>query len=188
MREYSPEGWLLRAYIETVRVWAPSKYKSGSPNPSGHEPTGPVTNPTMTSFRRFAFVALLPVLLASLSREALASNVAATRITPNPGAQDTTFMADGSYTLELAVGGQTVSMTFTVEKKPDGSFVGLFKHPEIGEFPTTSFRVDGRKLSMDIVTPGGPAAVTLTVNNESAVEGEWSMQGDGSKISGKKTR
>jgi hypothetical protein len=137
----------------------------------------------MSSIRRFALAALLPAIVALVpgSAAAASATTAATGV-----AQDTTFKPDGSYTLDVAVGGQALTMTFVVEKKTDGSFVGVFKHAEMGEFATTSFKVEGRKMSMGIVTPGGPATVTLMVNKENVVDGEWAMEGDGSKISGKK--
>lgn len=137
----------------------------------------------MTRIRRFAIVAVLPVSLAMLPNSARAAHVAATA---SFVAQDTTFKPDGSYTIDVAVGGQAMTMTFVVEKKSDGTYSGVFKHVELGEIPTTSFKVEGRKISMEIVTPGGPGKVTLTVNKENVVEGEWAMEGDGSKISGKK--
>lgn len=144
----------------------------------------------MTSIRRFAAVALVPVAIALLPVVAGAevrdggSELVSERLSRT--SQDTTFTPVGSYSLDVAVGGQAMSMTFVAAKKEDGTIGGVFKHAEMGEFPTTSFKVEGRKLTMEIVTPGGPATVTLTVNKENVVEGEWSMQGDGSKISGKK--
>lgn len=138
----------------------------------------------MSPIRRIALSALLPAIVALLPGSAAAVSVA----TSTSGvAQDTTFKPDGSYTLDVAVGGQAMTMTFLVEKKSDGTYTGVFKHVELGEIPTTNFKVEGRKLSMGIVTPGGPGTVTLTVNKENVVEGEWAMEGDGSKISGKKS-
>lgn len=137
----------------------------------------------MSPIRRIALTALLPAIVALLPGSA-----SATSVTPDTpcAAQDTTFRPDGSYTIDVAVGGQAMTMTFVVEKKSDGTYTGVFKHVELGEIPTTNFKVEGRKLSMGIVTPGGPGTVTLTVNKENVVEGEWAMEGDGSKISGKK--
>lgn len=138
----------------------------------------------MSVIRRLALTAVLPAIVALVPGSASATSV----VTSTTGvAQDTTFKPDGSYTLDVVVGGQAMNMSFVVEKKSDGTFAGLFKHAEMGEFATTSFKVEGRKMSMGIVTPGGPATVTLTVNKENAVEGEWAMEGDGSRITGKKS-
>jgi len=138
----------------------------------------------MSPTRCLALAALLPILAALLPHSAAASSVivSASRI-----AQDTTFRAEGGYTIDVAVGGQAMTMTFVVEKKSDGTYSGVFKHAELGEIPTSSFKVEGRKMSMGIVTPGGPGTVTLTVNKENVVEGEWAMEGDGSRITGKKS-
>ncbi len=129
---------------------------------------------------------LLSATIATLPQIASAASFIETRGT-NRAAQDTTFAPNGNYTLDLAVGGQAMTMTLTVEKKSDGSFAGLFKHAELGEFATTSFKVDGRNIVMEIVTPGGAGTVTLAVSKENTVDGAWSMEGDGSKVSGKKT-
>ncbi len=137
----------------------------------------------MSPIHRFVLAAFLPAAVALLPDSAAA---ASPTISAPRTAQDTTFKPDGSYTIDVAVGGQALTMTFVVEKKTDGSFAGVFKHAEMGEFATTSFKVEGRKMSMGIVTPGGPATVTLTVNKENVVDGEWAMEGDGSRISGKK--
>lgn len=140
----------------------------------------------MTHLRRFAIVALLPVTIAILPNVAGAASRASTPSAERV-AQDTTFTPTGNYTLELAVGGQAMTMTFTVEKKPDGTLAGVFKQAELGEIPTTSFKVEGRKMVMEVVTPGGPGTVMLSVSKDNTVDGAWSMEGDGSKVSGKKT-
>lgn len=139
----------------------------------------------MLDIRRATLLAMIPVISVLLSDAQSATDhppLSATLAAP-----DTTFKPEGNYTIDVAVGGQIMVMTFVVEKKADGTFSGLFKHAEMGEFATTSFKVEGRTMSMGIMTPGGAATVTLTVSKENAVEGEWSMQGDGSKILGKKT-
>jgi hypothetical protein len=140
----------------------------------------------MTPNRRFSTIVLLSAAIATLPQIASAASFGATPPFAR-AVQDTTFTPSGSYTLDLAVGGQAMTMALTVEKKSDGSFAGLFKHAELGEFATTSFKVDGRKMVMEIVTPGGAGSVMLTVSKENTVEGAWSMEGDGSKVSGKKT-
>jgi hypothetical protein len=139
----------------------------------------------MLSIRRATLLAMIPVVSALLPETK--SAIGYSPLSATLAAPDTTFKPEGNYTIDVAVGGQVMVMTFVVVKKSDGSFSGLFKHAEMGEFATTSFKVEGRTMSMGIMTPGGAAMVTLTVNKENAVEGEWSMQGDGSKILGKKT-
>jgi hypothetical protein len=99
---------------------------------------------------------------------------------------DTTFNAEGSYSLTLTVGGQAMSMTFTVAKKADGTLAGVFRNAELGDLPTTGIKVEGRTMTIGVESPAGPANVTLTVKADNTVEGEWSMAGDGSKVSGKK--
>ncbi len=132
----------------------------------------------------FAFAFALACTVAPRTAAALPSAVASA--TAVVLAADTTFKPEGGYTLNMAIEGQPLVMSFTVDKKADGSFVGVFRHAEMGEFTTTSFKVDGRKLTVTVETPGGPATVNLTVAADNAVDGDWTMTGDGSKIAGKK--
>jgi hypothetical protein len=139
----------------------------------------------MLSICRATLLAMIPVVSVLLPEAKSATGHPP--LSATVAAPDTTFKPEGSYTIDVAVGGQVMVMIFVVEKKADGSYGGLFKHAEMGEFAATSFKVEGRTMSMGIMTPGGAATVTLTVTKENVVEGEWSMQGDGSKILGKKT-
>lgn len=141
----------------------------------------------MIPSHRLSLAALLPVAFALSATVATAMPTPPAAVGEARVAQDTTFKPEGRYDLNVAVEGQPMVMSFVVEKKADGTFVGVFRHSEMGEFGSTSFKVEGRKLTVGIETPGGPAMVVMTVQSDNAVEGEWSMAGDGSKISGKKT-
>ena len=120
----------------------------------------------------------------------MSSTVAAAETAPKSAmlewTADTTFTPEGSYTLDVTIEGEAFKMAFTVAKKPDGTWGGLFKNDDIGDYPTKSFKLEGRTMTMTIETPGGPAMIVLTVKADQTVEGEWSGAGDGSKITGKK--
>ncbi len=135
--------------------------------------------------RRLAIATLVPVVLALTSREAAAAPLPATNTVVRVAA-DTAFKPEGSYSLNLTIEGQPTAMSFTVDKKADGTYFGVFKHAEMGDFATTSFKLEGRKMTVTVETPGGPASVMLTVAADNTVDGEWTMTGDGSKVSGKK--
>jgi hypothetical protein len=141
----------------------------------------------MTSFRRLSIAGLLPVALAVVASVAVAEPTPSPIASVTPAAQDTTFKPEGSYELNVAVEGQGLVMTFVATKQPDGSYAGVFRHTELGEFGTTSFKVEQRTLTITLETPGGPAKVVMTVAKDGTVSGEWGSAGDGSKISGKKT-
>jgi hypothetical protein len=137
------------------------------------------------AMRRLLLAALVPVLVTVVARQASAAPVVPVSAITRPVA-DTTFKPEGSYSLNLTVSGEAMSMTFTVEKKADGTFAGVFRNAELGDLPTTGIKVEGRTLTIGVQSPVGPAQVTLTVKSDNAVEGEWSMAGDGSKVAGKK--
>lgn len=137
--------------------------------------------------RQLIIAASLTIAVVSLPREAFGAPGAVSAVAPVLAAvPDTTFKPEGSYTLNMAIGGQPLVMAFTVEKKADGTFAGIFRSSEIGDYPTTSFKLDGRTMTVTVEAPDGTATVKLTVGADNAVEGEWSMAGDGSKIAGKK--
>lgn len=140
----------------------------------------------MMRVRRHSLAGVLSVAVLLLTQVAAAESVTTSVTAATLATQDTTFTPAGSYELNVAVEGQGMVMTFVVEKKADGTFAGTFRHAEMGEFSTTSFKADGRQLTMSIETPGGPANIVMTVQADNTVTGEWSMTGDGSKITGKK--
>jgi len=141
-----------------------------------------LSSPIPMRTRRVAFIAALAAAAAVVPSVAAAAPVT----TPASVVADTTFNPVGSYALSVSVAGEAMTMAFTVEKKVDGSFTGLFKHDAMGEFATTSFKVEGRTMKLSIETPGGPANIEMTVAEDNTVTGAWGMQGDGSKIAGKK--
>lgn len=93
----------------------------------------------------------------------------------------------GKYTVQAVVQGQAADFELVIEKKDDGSFGGTLSNPMYGQSIIASLKVEGRTMKMVLATPQGieaTAEVTLAADN--TLDGSWSMQGDGGKMTGKK--
>jgi hypothetical protein len=93
----------------------------------------------------------------------------------------------GKYSVSTVVQGQAADFEMVVEKKDDGSFGGTLSNPGFGTSTISSFKLEGRTMKITLATPQGVEAILeLTVKEDNSLDGNWSMQGDGGKMSGKK--
>lgn len=93
----------------------------------------------------------------------------------------------GKYSVSAVVQGQAADFEMVVEKKDDGSYTGTLSNPNFGTSIITSLKVEGRIMKIVLATPQGVDAVAeLTLNTDNTVDGSWSMQGDGGRMTGKK--
>ncbi len=93
----------------------------------------------------------------------------------------------GKYTVSAVVQGQPADFEMSVEKKEDGSFGGTLSNPNFGTSVISQLKVEGRTLKLVLATPQGTeATMELTVAADNTLDGNWSMQGDGGKVTGKK--
>ncbi len=94
----------------------------------------------------------------------------------------------GKYAVSAVVQGQPADFELVIEKKEDGSLGGTMSNPNYGTSVITSLKVEGRKVTMVIATPQGVSAnVEFTLAEDNTVDGSWSMEGDGGKVTGKKS-
>ncbi len=93
----------------------------------------------------------------------------------------------GKYAVQTVVQGQAMDFEMVIEKKEDGTYGGRLGNPNIGEILIASLKVEGRTMKMVLSTPQGPEAVAeVTLAEDGTLDGSWSMQGDGGKMTGKK--
>lgn len=93
----------------------------------------------------------------------------------------------GTYALQIVVQGQAADFAMVIEKKEDGSYGGTMSNPMYGQSIIASLKVEGRTLKMVLATPQGvEAAAEVTVAPDGAIDGSWSMQGDGGRVTGKR--
>ena len=92
----------------------------------------------------------------------------------------------GTYYTNLTAQGNPISTTTKIEKKADGTFTGSVTSDVFPPLPVNSVKVDGNKIRLSISTPDGTEAIINMVLEGNEITGDWSMGGDGSKITGKK--
>ena len=94
----------------------------------------------------------------------------------------------GKYAASVVVQGQPADFELVIEKKEDGSLGGTMSNPNYGTSVISSLKVEGRTVKMVIATPQGVAAnIEFTLLEDNTVDGSWSMEGDGGKVTGKKS-
>ena len=93
----------------------------------------------------------------------------------------------GKYTVQTVVQGQAADFEMVIEKKDDGTHTGTLSNPNFGTSVVTSLKVEGRTMKLVLATPQGIEAVAeVTLAEDGTLDGNWSMQGDGGKMTGKK--
>jgi hypothetical protein len=93
----------------------------------------------------------------------------------------------GKYAVQAVVQGQAADFDMVIEKKEDGTYTGTLSNPNFGTSVVSSLKIEGRTLKIVLATPQGVEAVCeVTVAEDGTLDGSWSMQGDGGKMTGKK--
>jgi hypothetical protein len=93
----------------------------------------------------------------------------------------------GKYAVQAVVQGQSANFDLVIEKKEDGTYGGTMSNPDYGQSTVASLKVEGRIIKLVLATPQGTEAVVeVTVAEDGTIDGSWSMQGDGGKVTGKK--
>ena len=93
----------------------------------------------------------------------------------------------GKYLVQAVVQGQASDFDMVIEKKDDGTYTGSLSNPNLGTSTIVSLKIEGRTVKMVLATPQGTEAVAeCTIAEDGTLDGQWSMQGDGGKLTGKK--
>lgn len=103
--------------------------------------------------------------------------------TPKPA-----FEGAGQYELSITFGGQAMPIFLELIKEKD-AWRGTAGNPNLGTANVTGVKQEGRTLSINLATTDGPTfLMTLTVKDDNTVTGRWEGNGDGSVVTGKKTK
>jgi hypothetical protein len=93
----------------------------------------------------------------------------------------------GTYNLQITAQGNAMAIQAVVAKNEDGTFGGTVTGDAFPPLTIKSVSVADRHVKLTIIAPdGGDAIVDITVDENNDVDGQWSMAGDGSKVTGKK--
>lgn len=107
---------------------------------------------------------------------------------PPPPPPTGVFDPTGTYELSLTFGGNPIPATMELWKE-NGAWRGYVGNPNLGSADLSTLATDGRWFKGTFVVSGGPTLTfEMEVNNDNTLKGSWSGNGDGSNISGKKTK
>lgn len=126
------------------------------------------------------------VLLATACKTTASSSIVVTgtpvlRSVPAPP-----YSPEGKWTLALVAQGQSMEVLLELAKLPDGTWSGTLTSAAFPPIPIAKATLDGKQMLATFAVPtGDTGSMTLTFDGD-VVAGEWSMPGDGSKVSGKK--
>ena len=137
--------------------------------------------------RHFALVAL--VLCSSLVSACKTATTTTTTVTGTPRlerAPEPVVNPVGRWSLALVAQGQAMQVTLEVSKKEDGSLGGVITSEAFPPVPITKATLEGKTLTMTFTAPTNDAGTMVLVIDGDAANGEWSMAGDGSKVTGKR--
>jgi hypothetical protein len=126
--------------------------------------------------------------VAALTLLAIGSRTAAAQTGGTPPPADTAAAVDpvGTYVIYLTAQGNAMTLIHKIEKKADGTFGGSVTGEGIPALPINSVKVTGKTMRVSVTAPDGTEAIMTMVLDGDQVTGEWSMNGDGSKLTGKK--
>lgn len=98
----------------------------------------------------------------------------------------TAWSPAGKWTVGLVAQGQNMEVTLELVKLADGTWSGMIGTAQFGTIPLSKVTVTGKQMVASFPVPTGDMG-TMTLNFDGEIaEGEWSMPGDGSKVSGKR--
>jgi len=92
----------------------------------------------------------------------------------------------GKWDIALTAQGQPLGLTMDLRKNADGTYGGSFTSDLFPPMTITTATLNGNKMVITLPVPTGDMATMNMTFNGALVEGEWSMPGDGSKLSGKR--
>ncbi len=134
---------------------------------------------------RFTATLTCLALLATACRSASTTSTVVTgtpvlQIVPAP------YSPAGKWSLGLVAQGQSLEVVMELATLPDGSWSGTLSSAAFPPIQSTTATLNGKQLLLSFPVPtGDTGSMTLTFDGD-LVEGEWSMPGDGSKVSGTK--
>ena len=135
----------------------------------------------------FRFTAALTC-LALLATACRSASTTSTVVTGTPVLQfvPAPYSPAGKWSLGLVAQGQSLEVVMELATLPDGSWSGTLSSAAFPPIQSTTATLNGKQLLLSFPVPtGDTGSMTLTFDGD-LVEGEWSMPGDGSKVSGKK--
>lgn len=92
----------------------------------------------------------------------------------------------GKWTVGIVAQGQSMEVTVELTKLADGTWAGVIGTAQFGAIPMSKVVIEGKRMTGTFPVPTGDTGTMILNFDGDVAEGEWSMPGDGSKVSGKR--
>ena len=97
------------------------------------------------------------------------------------------FSPAGKWVVGLVAQGTNMEVQLELVPLADGGWTGTITSTAFPPFPITKATLTGKRMVATFAIPTGDmATMTLEFDGGDLVEGEWTMAGDGSKLTGKR--
>ncbi len=127
------------------------------------------------------------VVTACTTRSTTSTTVTGSPVMTQMPAPEPAFDPAGRWSVSLVAQGQPMDLTLILVKtEAAGTYTGNFTHEALGPMPLSSAKLDGKKMVLTLAVPTGDMATMNLLFDGDVVTGEWSMPGDGSKVSGRR--
>ena len=106
---------------------------------------------------------------------------------PAAPASAAAFSPAGKWVVGLVAQGTNMEVQLELVPLSDGGWTGTITSTAFPPFPITKATLTGKRMVATFAIPtGDTATMTLDFDGGDLVEGEWTMAGDGSKLTGKR--
>jgi hypothetical protein len=149
----------------------------------------PTLNPDSATMKTRMLVLAAVATIVSAAPRIVSSQAIPDKPAPAPAKADSTKDVDpvGTYTTYITAGGNSMTTTTRIDKKADGTYTGTVTADGIPVLPVNTVTVTGNKIHLSITGPDGGEAIIDMVLVGDDITGSWSMAGDGSRLTGKKS-
>jgi hypothetical protein len=139
-----------------------------------------------TGTRTFTLLAVALLASACARQTSTSTRVDGTPVVIPVPAPAGAYEPAGKWSIALVAQGQAMELTMNLVKNPDGSYGGTFTSDMFPPMPISTAKLEGNKMVLTLAVPTGDMATMNMTFNGDLVEGDWTMPGDGSKLSGKR--
>ena len=139
--------------------------------------------------RRRTLVTLTALTLASAAcatQTTTSTTVAGTPVV-QPAAAPVAAAVDpaGQWSISLVAQGEPMDLAMDL-RSADGVYSGTMSNPMLPPMQFKDATLVGNRMAISLLVPTGEMAVLNLVFNGDALTGDWSMPGDGGKLTGKR--
>lgn len=136
---------------------------------------------------RFRTLAVLATLsLAATACSSASSGSPAPGAAPAPAVMAPVVNPVGRWSMALTAQGQAFDMTLELRVLNGAEYGGTITSQAFPPIPLTKATLSGNSMRMTLVAPTGDEATMTIVFDGDTFSGEWSMPGDGSRVSGRR--